>query len=159
MSEERMLELAQDALRQMGIDDEIIAAGQFSPRGRTGAGFVGGMLGSDLGGTMGSIGDAVGMVAGYEAGKHLADSESGLPSEMIVAVSASHVYGLAATTRHSEPSGIVFRMPRKGLTMQVHQRVNVRILELVDEASGSRIEPEGNRLPMTHSKDVISELT
>ena len=159
MSEERMLELAQEALRQMGIDDRVTVAGQFSPRGRTGAGLVGGLVGSDLGGTMGSIGDTVGMVAGYEAGTHVADSESGLPSELIVAVSATDVYGLAAPTRHSEPSALLFRVSRERLSVHVHQRVNVRILELVDEASGSRIELEGNRLPMTHSKDVISELT
>ena len=41
---------------------------------------------------------------------------------------------------------------------QVHQRVNVRILELIDTTSGSRIELEGNRLPLTHSKDVIDAL-
>ena len=34
-----------------------------------------------------------------------------------------------------------------------------RVLELIDGASGSRIELEGNRLPITHSKDVISELS
>jgi hypothetical protein len=32
-------------------------------------------------------------------------------------------------------------------------------LELVDRESGSKIELEGNRLPITHSKDVIAELT
>jgi hypothetical protein len=31
-------------------------------------------------------------------------------------------------------------------------------LELIDTVSGSRIELEGNRLPVTHSKDVIEEL-
>jgi hypothetical protein len=159
MSEERMRELAQAALEHMGIDDEIIVAGQFSPRGRTGAGFVGGMLGSELGGTMGSIGDAAGLVAGYTAGTHMAEAESGLPLDMIVGVSATHVYGFAAATRHSEPHAIVFQVPRENLTVHVHKRVNVRILELVDESSGSRIELEGNRIPLTHSKDVISELS
>jgi hypothetical protein len=36
--------------------------------------------------------------------------------------------------------------------------VNVRVLELIDNASGARIELEGNRLPVTHSKDVIHVL-
>jgi hypothetical protein len=40
----------------------------------------------------------------------------------------------------------------------VHRRVNVRVLELIDEATGSRIELEGNRLPVTHSKNVIDLL-
>jgi hypothetical protein len=37
--------------------------------------------------------------------------------------------------------------------------VNVRVLELIDAGSGARIELEGMRLPITHSKDVIQELT
>jgi hypothetical protein len=49
-------------------------------------------------------------------------------------------------------------VPRAGLQTKVHQRVNVRVLELVDEESGSQIELEGNRLPITHTKDVIDEL-
>jgi hypothetical protein len=36
--------------------------------------------------------------------------------------------------------------------------VNVRILELADTASGSTIQLEGNRIPLTHSKDVITAL-
>ena len=40
----------------------------------------------------------------------------------------------------------------------MHQRVNVRILEPVDEDTGSRIQLEGNRIPLTHSKDVIEAL-
>ena len=37
--------------------------------------------------------------------------------------------------------------------------MNVRILELIETDSDSRIELEGMRLPITHSKDVIQELT
>jgi hypothetical protein len=33
------------------------------------------------------------------------------------------------------------------------------VLGLIDDASGSRIELEGNRLPVTHSKDVIEALS
>ena len=53
----------------------------------------------------------------------------------------------------------MFNVPRSGLTAKVHQRVNVRVLELIEEGSGSRIELEGNRIPLTHSKDVIKLLT
>jgi hypothetical protein len=52
----------------------------------------------------------------------------------------------------------VFKVDRSDVQVEVHQRVNVRIVELIDEASGSRIELEGNRLPVTHSKDVIDHL-
>ena len=50
-------------------------------------------------------------------------------------------------------------MPREGLQAKVHQRVNVRVLELIETDSGSRIELEGLRLPIAHTKDVIQELT
>ena len=39
----------------------------------------------------------------------------------------------------------------------MHQRANVRVLELVHR-DGSAIELEGDRLPVTHSKDVIQAL-
>ncbi len=55
-------------------------------------------------------------------------------------------------------SGLLFRLDRSDVTAEVHQRVNVRILELIDGATGSRLELEGNRLPVTHSKDVIDHL-
>jgi hypothetical protein len=151
MSEEAMLQLAQDALTARGIDDRLLAVGQFNPRGHTGGMFAGGLIGDDVGG---SIGVGAGSIAGMRA----ADAASGLPEAMLVGVSDSHVYGLAAKTRHSEPTEIVFQLPRSGVTAKVHQRVNVRILELIDDASGSRIELEGNRLPVTHSRDVIDQL-
>ena len=77
---------------------------------------------------------------------------------MLVGASAGTVYGLAVSHRNSEPSALVFQVPRDGLEVKVHQRVNVRVLELIESESGSRIELEGNRLPVTHSKDVIDEL-
>ena len=40
----------------------------------------------------------------------------------------------------------------------MHGRVNVRTLELVRPETGSRIELEGNRLPITHSNDLIKYL-
>jgi hypothetical protein len=151
MSEERMVELLQEALAARGIDDRIQVAGQFNPRGHTGGLFVGGLLGGDAGG-------AVGLGVGSLAGMRVADEASGLPESMLIGVSDSAVYGFAAATRHSEPSDLAFQVPRSGLSAKVHQRVNVRVLELIDEQSGSRIELEGNRLPVTHAKDVIEVL-
>jgi hypothetical protein len=158
MSEERMLELVQDALAAREIDDRVVAVGQFEPRGHTGGLFVGGLLGGDAGGLLGAVGEAVGTGAGALAGMRAADAGSGLPNQMLIGVSETTVYGFAAPTRHSEPTALAFQVPRAGVTAKVHQRVNVRVLELIDDASGSRIELEGNRLPVTHSKDVIEEL-
>jgi hypothetical protein len=158
MSEATMVELVQQGITDLGIDDRITVAGQFEPRGHTGALFAGGLVGGELGGTMGELGDAVGVAAGSLAGMHAHDAASGLPAQMLVGLSDRAVYGFAARTRHSEPSALVFQVPREGLGVKVHQRANVRVLELVDDASGSAIELEGNRIPVTHSHDVIEAL-
>jgi hypothetical protein len=159
MSEEKMVELVQEALAARGIDDEVLAVGQFNPRGHTGGLFVGGLSGDAAGGALGSVGEGVGLAAGSLAGMHAADAASGLPDTMLVGVTDTKVYGFAGRSRRAEPTNLAFEVPRAGLTAKVHQRVNVRVLELIDEASGSRIELEGNRLPVTHSKDVIDALT
>ena len=157
MSEEAIIELVQGALAEQGVDDTVLAAGEFAPRGHSGGAFVGGMVGGDVGSGLGGLGDAVATTAGYVAGQQIADSRSGLPSSMVIGVSATTVYGFAGRRSHLT-SGLLFQLPRDGLTAIVHQRVNVRVLELVDEASGGRLELEGNRLPVTHSKDVIELL-
>jgi hypothetical protein len=159
MSEERMVELAQAGLDARGIDDRVAFAGQFNPRGHTGGMFAGGLVGGDAGSVIGGVAEGVGVAAGSLAGGRAADAASGLPAKMLVAVSDTMVYGFAAATRHSEPTALAFQLPRGGITAKVHQRVNVRVLELIDNASGSRIELEGNRLPVTHSRDVIQALT
>jgi hypothetical protein len=159
MSEENMVEAVQEALQARGVSDEVVAAGQFNPRGHTGGLFVGGLAGGEAGSGLPGIGDAVGTAVGSIAGMHAADAASGLPEWMLVAVTNSTVYGFAGRSRRAVPTDLVFEAPRAGLTANVHQRVNVRILELIDEASGSTIELEGNRLPVTHSKDVIEALT
>ena len=158
MSEESMVELVQEALRAGGVDDEVIAVGQFYPRGHTGGLFAGGFLGGDAGDALGGIAGAVGTGVGSIAGMHAADRASGLPGVMLVGVSANTVYGFAAKSRR-KVNELVFRVDRAGLTAKVHQRVNVRVLELIDDDTGSRIELEGNRIPVTHAQDVIKVLT
>jgi hypothetical protein len=69
------------------------------------------------------------------------------------------VYGLEARTRHSEPGRLVFGIEREGLRAVVHQRGMVRVLELIHDDTGSTIELEGSRVPVTHAKDVIDALT
>jgi hypothetical protein len=158
MSEAEMVSLAQGALKDRGIDDEILAAGQFEPRGRSGSAFIGGLIGGSVGDEVGGLGEAVGVVGGAMVGQHAHDAATALPAQMLVGVSESTVYGFAARTRRSEPSALVFQLPRHEVEVKVHARVNVRVLELIDTASGSRIELEGNRIPLTHSKDVIHNL-
>ena len=83
----------------------------------------------------------------------------GMPAYLVVAVSQTMVYGLAGRRNHPSHD-LVFQVPKADLDVEVHrQLVNVRVLELIHRSTGQRIELEGNRLPVTHSKDVIDHLT
>lgn len=157
MSEEKIVDVVNEALASAGIQDTVIAAGEFNPRGHSGAGFAGGLVGGDIGDSIGSAAGSIGTAAGYAAGTRAHDDASGLPERMVVGVSEATIYGFAGNRAH--PKALAFRVPRAALEAKVHQRVNVRVLELIDTESGSRIELEGMRLPITHSKDVIEELT
>jgi hypothetical protein len=152
MSESRMISAVNAALRREGINDDVTAAGQFSPQGSTGGMFVGGIIGDDVGG-------AAGLAGGSIIGRGAAGAARGLPRDMIVGVSAGFVYGFAGRSRSREPNELVFRVSRQGLTVKVGSRVNVRILELFPAGGSETIALEGNRLPVTHSKDVIDALT
>jgi len=156
---DEMPELVQRALEARGIDDEVIAAGEFNPRGHSGAMFAGGLAGGEVGEKLGGLGEGVGVATGSLAGMHASDAASGLPEKMLIGVSPTTVYGFAERTRHEEPTELVFRISRADLTVSVHKRVNVRVLELIHGSSDSRIELEGNRLPVTHSRDVIEALS
>jgi hypothetical protein len=159
MSEATMIELVQSALDRFGIDDKVVAVGQFNPRGHVGGMFAGGLAGGGVGDRLGGLAGGIGTAAGSLAGQRAADHASGLPSNVLVAVSAERVYGFDAPSRRSEPRALVFNLRRQDLETKVHQRVNVRILELIDTPSGDSVQLEGNRLPITHSGDVIKALT
>jgi hypothetical protein len=157
MSEEKIVDVVNEAPASAGIEDTVIAAGEFNPRGHSGAGFAGGLIGGDIGDSIGSPAGGIGAAGGYLAGARAHDAASGLPERMVVGVSETTIYGFAGNRAH--PKALAFRVPREGLEAKVHQRVSVRVLELIDTESGSRIELEGMRLPITHSKDVTEELT
>jgi hypothetical protein len=157
MSEEKIVEVVNEVLASAGIEDTVTAAGEFNPRGHSGAGFAGGLIGGDIGDAFGSPAGGIGTAGAYIAGTRAHDAATGLPERMVVGVSETTVYGFAGNRAH--PQALVFRVAREGLQAKVHQRVNVRVLELIDTETGSRIELEGMRLPITHSKDVIQELT
>jgi hypothetical protein len=157
MSEEKIVDVVNEALAAAGIEDTVVDAGEFNHRGHSGAGFAGGLIGGDVGDSIGGLAGGIGTAGGYLAGTHAHDAATGLPERMVVGASETTVYGFAGNRAH--PKALAFRVPREGLEAKVHQRVNVRILELIETDSGSRIELEGMRLPITHSKDVIEELT
>ena len=82
MSEEQMVGLVQGALAARGITDQVLAAGQFNPRGHTGGIFADGLAGSEAGGLLGEAGEAVSLDAGSVAGMRATDARSGLPASM-----------------------------------------------------------------------------
>ena len=149
----------QQALAREGIDEQVLAAGQFNPRGHTGSMFAGGLAGGEIGGAAGSVGEAVGEVAGVAGGMRANEASSGMPQWMLVGVTAEAVYGFDGRSRSKTPGAMVFKAERAGLEVKVHRRVNVRVLELIHSESGSRIELEGSRVPVAHSKDVIEALS
>jgi hypothetical protein len=159
MSEEGMEHAVQEALTREGIDEQVLAAGQFNPRGQTGSLFMGGLAGSELGGAAGSIGEDLGLAAGSIGGMRANAASHGMPEWMLVGVTQDAVYGFEGRSRSKEPGDLVFKADRQGLEVKVHQRVNVRVLELIHPESGSSIELEGSRVPLTHSKDVIEALS
>jgi hypothetical protein len=158
MSEQTLVRNVEAALRELGVHDEVVAAGQFQPRGHTGSMFAAGMIGDSLAGGTGGGPDSVATAGGALAGARMHDAASGLPTNMLVGVTATHVYGFDAAHRSSPAGALVFSVSRSRLEVRVHQRVNVRILELVDGSTGSSVQLEGNRVPLTHSKDVIDVL-
>jgi hypothetical protein len=107
--------------------------------------------------SIGSPAGGIGAAGGYGRAHGLTTLPAACPSGWVWGVSETTIYGFAGNRAH--PKALAFRVPREGLEAEVHQRVNVRVLELIDAESGSRIELEGMRLPITHSKDVIEELT
>jgi hypothetical protein len=134
-----MVEAVQEALGRLGIDDQVVAAGLFFPRGHTGAMFAGGLAGGGIGEAPGGMGEDVGVVAGAMGGQRASDAASGLPERMPVAVSDSTVYGFDThREREREPTDLLFRLPRSRLEVRVRPRVNVRVVELIDETTSSR---------------------
>jgi hypothetical protein len=158
MSEEQMVQSIEGALTVLGVHEEVEAAGEFQPRGHTGSMFAGGLIGDSLTSGFGGLADSVGTVGGAIAAGHIHDASSGLPDWMLVGVTPTHVCGFAASHPRRHAGALVFRLPRESLEVKVHQRVNVRVLELIETATGANIQLEGNRLPVTHSKDVITAL-
>jgi hypothetical protein len=156
MAERDMIKAVQATLDDHRIDDTVREVGQFEPRGTIGSLFGGGLIGGEVGGAFGELGDAIGTAAGSLGGMAANRQARGLPAHMLVGASDSTVYGFAmAGGRRHEPHDLLFQVPRDQLDVKVHGRVNVRVLELIDRETGSKIELEGGRIPITHSHDLI----
>jgi hypothetical protein len=112
VKEAHMVEAVQEALGRLGVEDQVVAAGLFFPRGHTGARWAG--RGRDRRGA-GWDGGGRGVVAGAFGGQRASDAASGLPERMLVAVSAATVYGFDThREREREPTDLLVRLPRSG---------------------------------------------
>jgi hypothetical protein len=69
MSEEKIVEVVNEALAAAGVEDTVTAAGELEPRGHSGAGFAGGLIGSDIGDAIGSAAGGIAPVGGYMAAR------------------------------------------------------------------------------------------
>ncbi len=69
MSGQSMVAAMNTALSHQGFADTVVVAGQFNPRGASGAMFAGGLVGDRIGGFAGSASDAIGTVFGALAAR------------------------------------------------------------------------------------------
>ena len=128
-----MVELIQSALDERGIEDRVVAAGQFNPRGHTGGLFVGGLAGGEVGGLVGGLAESVGTGVGSLEGMRAADAASGLPAKMLVGSPPRPSMASLRPPDTPRPTALAFQVPRASLTAKVHRRVNVRVLELIED--------------------------
>ncbi|MGX7677281.1 hypothetical protein ACSMXN_00120 [Jatrophihabitans sp. DSM 45814] len=160
MSNTGLTERSQDAVQRSGYNETVIAAGIFFPRGHTAGAFAGGLVGGSIGDAVGGIAGGVGAMGGALAGRRVADATSGLPQRTVIAVTEKSVFGFdsARVGNVRQPTTMLFHIDRHDLVTRIHQRVNVRVLELHDQALNTTIEIEGSRIPVLHAGEVISAL-
>ena len=157
MNEQELIERTTEVLAESGAPENVEAAGIFNPRGHTGSMFAGGIVGDGIAGAGPDLVNAIGTVGGAVAGAKVHDATTGLPEWLVVAVTPTSVVGFDTDGRR-RPTRPIFRLERARLETKVHQRVNVRILELIHKDTGSSVQLEGNRIPLLHTKDVIKAL-
>jgi hypothetical protein len=160
VNEHEMAKRAQEALDKAGVQDTITAAAVFLPRGHFAGAFAGGLVGGGIGDAVGSnLAGSVGTGFGAMAGMKAVDAAADVPARTMVAVSDSKVYGFDTEREYGRhPTDLVFALDRSDLEAKVHQRVNVRVLELIHGPSGDAIELEGPRLPGFHVGSVLDAL-
>jgi len=160
MNEHEMVKRVQEALTGAGVEDTIPAAGVFLPRGHFAGAFAGGLVGGGVGDAIGgNLAGSVGTGFGAMAGMKAVDEAADVPARTMLGVSESKVYGFDTEREYGRhPTRLVFALDRDDLKAKVHQRVNVRVLELIHGPSGDAIELEGPRLPGFHAGNVIDAL-
>ncbi len=153
--------LVSQAQEVVGQDDVLLAAGVFQPRGTQagvggGAAVGGGLARGVAGMALTAAGIAVGGLAGQTAAGDLPT-----PRWTVLAVSAERIYGL---TGHGEgfairPGEVFAVLRRDEVETRVHERVGVRVLEIIENGTGAALELETARLGGWHGTDVLRLLS
>lgn len=161
------------AVAASGIDDEIIAIGEFQALGASKhmieGSMAGGMIGSMIPGS-GDMGNIVGLVAGQQVGARVGTSDEDGVFRWLLAVSPTKVYVLESANPQAGLKSqaqdllagavtLVQTLDRSALEVTVKARVAVRLLTLEDPTTGTKLELEGVRHGRYHATDVIHALT
>lgn len=157
-----------------GIDDEIIAVGEFQKRGASAKQTEGMVAGQMLGALLPGHGDAhfaedmAGMVAGQQAGARAGTDIDGYyrwllavsPTKLYILVSANPDAGLKSQAKDLMSGAVQLQhtYDRDDLEITVKARYAVRLLILDDHASGDHWELEGYRHGRYRARDVFAEL-
>jgi len=103
---------------------------------------------------------AAGIAIGERAGR-AADRSVEVPRWTVLAVSASRIYAFAGEGHGLavRPVGLFAVLERGRVVTRVHQRVGVRVLEIIDADTRERPELETARLGGWHGEDVLEQLS
>jgi hypothetical protein len=160
MDEHEMVQVTQAALGRVGVDEQVLAAAVFHPRGYRSAAFVGGMAGAGVGGLMGEAGDTLGATVGVTAGLQTTEATLGQPRFTFIAVTATHLYGFAGRREDGvvQPAELLWTLERDHTQVSVHSRILMSVLELEDLPTGTKLAFEAERSPMFRTKFVLAAL-
>ena len=141
-------------------DPDIVAAGDFEPKGMTWKVGLGAAAGAALGDAVGNLGD-VGALGGALAGRTVATSGE-LPPVIVAAASPTKLYLM--TTNNAKgiilAKGLILidTLERDHLTVELKQRITTRTVVITDDSTGHEYKMEGKRIIFHHMNDVLNVL-
>ncbi|SMQ68392.1 hypothetical protein [Agreia sp. VKM Ac-1783] len=151
-------EHAREGAQAVIPDDEILDVAVVMPRGSTISGVLGAAAGVGLGGNNQT---AWGVAGGMLAQRANSASHGSYPS-IVLAVSATKLYVLGRTStglvggwKHLHP---VAHIDRSNLEIGRRQSGTVRVIELTDTTTGTKLEFEAQNIGGLGLKDLLAEL-
>ncbi len=150
-----------DLSREATGDPDIIAAGDFQPKGLTWKVAAGAAAGSALGSQFGDVGQTVGAGTGAAAG-YYAGSSGDLPPVIVLAASPTKLYLMTSNNAKgiilAKHLVLIDTLDREHLSVVMHQKVTVRTAVITDESTGHEYKIEGKRILFHHMNDLLDTL-